>query len=356
MTVNRWLRVLLAGLGLAWLGACQSEPPKVETAKTDKAEGGAEQKPVLDNKIASAMQAAAQAEAAQVQAGQAGAPPPDGILGLEAADREIAQGKPAEVTLGGAGGTPKVSLGTGELKAGDGPKGTLQVSYRIGGSVVPTIEYGFQVQRAAPAEAEPVRTRFALLKAAPAADQPGRLPPNMAAEVAKLNGSSVEFTSTRQGLPLGAAKVEAKNNEPELVPLVESASTALTELVLPRPEVPVGPGAFWMVKSRESFNGGDVVVYRMVKVEAVNGDVAELSVTTRRYLAGKTLALEGLPPHTIREFRGEGTASLSLRQGSAYPHQGKVRESMLALVAPNDQPGQAIPVQSDLSATLTTQK
>jgi hypothetical protein len=356
MTGKRRLGALCAGVGLLLLGACQSAPPKVEKAKDEKAEEGAEQKPVVDNKIASAMKAAAQAEAEQAQGAQAGAPPPDGILGAEAADREIAQGKPAEVTLGGAGSAPKLSLGSGELKAGDGPKGTLQVSYRIGGSVVPTLEYGFQLLRAAPGEADPVRTKVMLLKATPAADQPGRLPPNMAAEVAKLNGSSVEFASTHQGLPLGAAKVEAKNNDPQLVPLVESAATALTELVLPRPEVPVGAGAFWMVKSREAFNGADVVVYRMVKVESVTNDVAELSVNTRRYLAGNTLALEGLPPHTIREFRGEGTATLSLRQGAAYPHQGKVRENMLALVAPNDQPGQAIPVQSDLSGTFTTQK
>jgi hypothetical protein len=341
---------------LVLLGACQSEPPKADKPKDDKTEQGAEQKPVIDNKIASAMQAAAQAEAEQGQGAQAGAPPPDGILGPEAADRELAAGKPAELTLGGAGGTPKLSLGMGELKAGDGPKGTLEVSYRIAGSVVPTIDYGFQVQRTAATESDPLRTKFALLKATPAADQPGRLPPTMAAEVAKLNGSSVEFASSAQGLPLGAAKLEAKNKDPALVPLVESAATALGELVVPRPESPVGPGAFWMVKTRESFNGADVVAYRMVKVESVTGDVAELSVNTRRYLAGSTLALEGLPPHTLREFRAEGSASLSLRQGAAYPHQGKVRESMLALVAPNDQPGQALPVQSDLSATISTQK
>ncbi|MET0411956.1 MAG: hypothetical protein ABW217_11715 [Polyangiaceae bacterium] len=352
MTENRRLRVLWAGVCVLWLGACQSEPPKVEKAKDGPAEN-AEQKPVLDSKIASAMQAAAQAEAAKAPSAQAGAPPADGILEPEAADRELALGKPAELTLGGPGATPKLSLGSGELKAGEGPKGTLEVSYRIGGSLVPTIEYSFQALRAAAAGADPLSTRFSLLKAAPSADQPGRLPPNMASEIAKLNGSSVEFASTRQGLVIGAAKVHAKNDDAQLVPLVESAATALTALVLPRPEAPVGPGAFWMVKSRESFNGADVVVYRMVKVETVTGDVAELSVNTRRYLAGRTLTLEGLPPHSLREFEGNGSATLSLRQGAAYPHQGKLRESMLALVVPNDQPGQAIPVQSDLSATFS---
>jgi hypothetical protein len=346
---------LWAGVCALGLGACQSEPPKVEKAKDEQA-AEAEQKPAVDNKIASAMQAAAQAEAARAQPGQGAAPPPDGILGLEAADRELSIGKPAEVTLGGAGGSPKLSLGTGELKAGEGPRGTLDVSYRIGGSVVPTIEYSYQIVRSAPGETDPLTTKLTLLKAAPSANQPGRLPANMAGEIAKLNGSTVELTSTRQGYPIGAAKVHAKNDDPQLVPLVESAATALTALVLPRPEVPVGPGAFWMVKSRESFNGADVVVYRMVKVETVTGDVAELSVNTRRYLASKTLPLEGLPPHELREFQGEGSATLSLRQGALYPHQGKVRDTMLALVVPNDQPGQAIPVQSDLSATLTTQK
>src|SRR5688572_6777876 len=236
-----WVRgaaVSLGLLGCLTLGGCEAEKPKAESEKKETDEQ-AEKKPVLDDKIESAVQAAARAEAQQAPQAQEGAPPPDGILGPQGAERELGAGKAAEVVLGNAGGTPKLNLFAGELAAGEGPRGTVQLSYRVGGSVMPTIDFSFQGVRAA-AEPDQLKTRFQLLKAAPAENQPGRLPPNAAAEVAKLNSSWVEFSGTRRGL-LSGTQFETHGNNADLAPIVEGAASVLSLVVLPRPEQPVGP-------------------------------------------------------------------------------------------------------------------
>ena len=80
---------------------------------------------------------------------------------------------------------------------------------------------------------------------------------------------------------------------------------------------------------------------------------SQLTVNTRRYLITPTLALEGLPPHHVRQFQSEGDGTLSVRAGATYPSSAQLQDRFMALVAPDDSPTQGMPVQSELSATLT---
>lgn len=354
--------VLLVALSV--LGACEDDPPPAAPAPAEAAE---EKKPVVDQKIANAM-AAAEASASSESSAEKNqaAPPPDGILGAEAAAREVAPGAPAQIVLGGEGGAPRVRLGE-RLAPGPGPSGKLVLSYRSGGSVMPTIEFelkptlspaGAATQPASvpPAAAENgnLLWSFALAGARPADDQPGRLPDNARAEIAKLNGSSIEFVT----LPSGAAlqqRHEVAGNNTALEPIIAGGAEALASLILPYPEVPVGVGAFWMVKSRETVDGAPVIAYRMVKLLELGADAAtaKLSVNTRRYLVEPSLPGSGLPPHQVRRFESEGEATLRLRVGSPYPESGETRDGFMALVTPNDRPNQALPVRSELAAQLS---
>jgi hypothetical protein len=142
-------------------------------------------------------------------------------------------------------------------------------------------------------------------------------------------------------------------NNPGLEPLVRGGAEALGSIVLPYPEVPVGVGGFWMVKSRETVNLAEVMVYRMVKVVEVVGETAKLSVNTRRYLISPDVPLPGLPPHRVRQFESEGNATLSVRAGAAYPESAEVNDTFGALLAPNDRPNQAMPFQSELTAKFS---
>jgi hypothetical protein len=356
----------------ACAAACHgAEPSHTEPAQKPP-EAAAENKPVIDQKIASAM-AAAQREAPAVgaESGQP-APPADGVLGVEAAARELAPGSAAQLVLGAEGSSPKLSLGPARLAAGTGPSGVLQLSSRTGGSVMPTIDFELKLKTsAAPAAAAApgaasapgaatsapsvegtVVTRFALVSARPAAEQPGRLPDEARAEIAKLKGSSIDFVTGPHGA-VQSQHYQAAGNSRDLEPFVQSSAQALASLALPYPAVPVGVGAFWMVKSREVVQGAEALVYRMVKVTGLKGDVAELTVNTRRYLITPVLQLEGLPPHHVRQFQSEGEATLSVRAGATYPSSAQLKDRYMALVVPEESPTQGMPVQSELSATLT---
>jgi hypothetical protein len=196
---------------------------------------------------------------------------------------------------------------------------------------------------------------FALGAARPADDQPGRLPDNARAEIAKLSGSSVELVTQPNGALVEQRQKLAGDN-PDLEPIVTGSSEALASLVLPYPDVPVGVGAFWMVKSRETLNGAPVIAYRMIKLNELSPSEAKLSVNTRRYLIDSSLPLSGLPPHQVRRFESEGEATLSIKPGSAFPASGDTHDSFMALLTPNDRPNQALPIRSELSANLSFQQ
>jgi hypothetical protein len=355
-------------LSLACLAGCKSEPdpPPAEAAP----EAAAEKKPVLDEKIANAM-AAAQANAQAAAPSEAGqlTPPADGIMGVEAATRELPPGSPAQLVLGAEGSNPRLRLGAERLPLGTGPTGKLELSYRSGGSVMPTIEFDLKSKVSAadsgsvvPAAAVEggrngetdgaLATRFSLANARPADNQPGRLPDNARSEIAKLNGSWVELVSTPRGALL-RERSELAGNNVDLRPLVTGSAETLASIVLPYPEVPVGVGAFWMVKSRETVSGAEVLAFRMVRLTELTPEKAQLTVNTRRYLVHPVLPLDGLPPHRVRQFESEGDATLSLVPGAPYPQTADLRDSFVALVTPSDRPNQALPVQSELSAKLS---
>jgi hypothetical protein len=178
------------------------------------------------------------------------------------------------------------------------------------------------------------------------------LPDNAKAEIAKLNGSSVELVLGPSGA-LISHKHELAGNNADLEPIVTGSAEALASVVLPYPAVPVGVGAFWMVKSRETAGGSSVLAYRMVKLTELSPTQAKLTVNTRRYLLSPSLAMAGLPPHHVRRFESEGEATLSVKPGSPYPERAEARDGFMALVSPDDRPQQAVPIQSELSATLT---
>lgn len=343
---------------------CKEEPPPAAEAP---AEVPAEKKPAVDQKIANAMAAAeASARSESKAASEQLQPPADGILDPSAAARELPLGSPAQLVVGAEGAAPRVRLGAERLTPGAGPAGKLVLSYRSAGSVMPTLELDLKPKVTAagpdtqpasaanplPADAGSVALRIALSGARPAENQPGRLPDNAKAEIAKLNGSSVDLTLTSAGALLGEKHTLAGNN-PDLEAFVAGSAEALAGVVLPYPSVPVGAGAFWMVKSRETTGGSNVLAYRMVKLVELSPTQAKLSVSTRRYLLSPSLGMAGLPPHHVRRFESEGEATLTVKPGSAYPERAESRDGFMALVSTDDRPNQGLPIQSELSATVS---
>jgi hypothetical protein len=268
-------------------------------------------------------------------------------------------------------------LGSEHLTPGTGPTGKISVSYRSGGSVMPTIELEAKQKIAAGANptqpasvpssagpgvgststgaAGPLALRFVLGGARPADNQPGRLPENARAEIAKLNGSTVELLAQPNGAVVALTRKLAGDN-PDLEPIVTGGSEALAGVLLPYPEVPVGVGAFWMVKSRETLSGAPVIAYRMIKLTELSPTLAKLSVETRRYLIEPNLPIAGLPPHQVRRFESEGEATLRIKPGALFPEQAEVHDGFMALVSPSDRPNQSLPLRTEIGATVRFQR
>jgi hypothetical protein len=281
--------------------------------------------------------------------------------------------------LGGNGSEPRLRLGSEHLTPGAGPTGKLTVSYRSGGSVMPTVELeakqkiaagGNPTQpaslapSAAPApgasnlgggSAGPLALRFVLGGARPAENQPGRLPENARSEIAKLNGSTVELVAQANGAVIAQSQKLVGDNA-DLEPIVTSSSEALGASLLPYPEVPVGVGAFWMVKSRETLSGAPVIAYRMVKLTELSPALAKLSVETRRYLIEPSLPIAGLPPHRVRRFESEGEATLQIKPGALFPEQSEAHDAFMALVSPSDRPNQTLPLRTEVTASVRFQR
>jgi hypothetical protein len=108
---------------------------------------------------------------------------------------------------------------------------------------------------------------------------------------------------------------------------VQALSDLLIGVALPFPNKPVGVGAFWMVTTRDVLMGLDVVSYRMVKVEKVEGKVVSLSLNTKRYAASPAFELEGLPA-------SEG--KLTIGAGEAFPQTADIQSLIGAALGPAD--------------------
>jgi hypothetical protein len=117
------------------------------------------------------------------------------------------------------------------------------------------------------------------------------------------------------------------------VDYLRALSDTLALVTLPTPNVPLGQGGFWMTTTREGVYGLDLVTYRMVKLEKLDGDKVTLSVATKRYAASERFEFTGLPadvPRDLIEFDAKSEGRLELRVGSPFPNGGEIGSLLAA--------------------------
>jgi hypothetical protein len=108
-------------------------------------------------------------------------------------------------------------------------------------------------------------------------------------------------------------------------------------VTLPYPQKPVGVGGFWMATSRDGVLGLDLVTYRMVKVEKIEGNKVTLNVNTKRYSTSPTFDMPGLPPDAPRnlaEFQALAEGSVQIEPGKGFP-VGGIQNSALGATLQN---------------------
>lgn len=359
MFLRRTVYSLLVVLGCA---ACDKEDESATHEKASGTDAGSPKQTAIDPKLAEAVAqvAEAPARAAPTGGGLNEAPPEKGVFEPGEADKHIAPGAPAKLTLGSKGGGKRVSLGA----VIPGPKYERQVALQLSvqtgpRSALPTMDLIVDLKSKAPpekasdTEASSVDMMGRVTSAKLAAEQPGRLPPGVDEEIRKLTGSRIRFTISPTGKARGIESEAPKGiDEGGLGRAVRSAAELFSSLYLPYPREPVGPGAYWMVSSRESFSGLDVLVYRMVRVESVDDDRVTLSLNTKRYVAGGQIDFPGLPPHEIDQFKGEGEGRLVVKTAPAHLVEAELTEGMLASLIPQGDPGRRLSLQFEVNGKV----
>jgi hypothetical protein len=330
--------------------ACKKEEQPSQAA----AEPSASAKPALDNKIAKAVKAAAQQAQQGNSAGGQGADdlPPNGLLTVEQADAKAARGGFSSITLGSAGAEPRLRLGTTGAPV---LRGKLELAVRTGPrSAMPTVV--LDLDGASKLDGAQTLGTLTVRNSALGAEQPGAIPSDVAEAITKLKGSS--FATNLMAGGRGALRFEAPPalSKSEYEALLAAAAETMETVWLSYPSEALGVGGFWMIRSRETFYQADVVAFRLVKVEAIQGQQAQLSVATKRYLVGNTLGQMGLPPHTVAQYDGSGEARVLVTSGAALPDQCEINDTLSAAVALQGNQAQQVPLQVGLHAVFTAAK
>jgi len=340
-------------VALVALPACEqkkSESPPVEHAAAD---GGAAAQHGVDKSLAEAVAAVA----GNPGADQKG-PPESGVFAPGAADREMRAGDYPKLVLGNKGTGDTIQF-AGLPKPMKKLEGRVEVAIQTGPrSAMPTIDLGVTFEpesvKGEPGAAVPVPVNGKVASAKLAAEQPGELPAGLDKQVAKAKGSRIGF----EFAPAGGARVTdvvpTKDMDESFVQVVRSASNAFSVAFLPYPTEPVGVGAFWMVTSRESFAGLDVVVYRMMKLEKIDAGHATISVSAKRFVAGGDIGFQGLPPHDIAEFAGNTNGRIVVSAADPADVQGELVDALVSGLSPKGappagvQPGQKLQVHVEM--------
>lgn len=269
---------------LGGLPACEEKKTSApETASSAKE--APEKAPVLGGRLGQAVQAAVSSAAGAGQPpAQGSGPPPNGILGEARAKTELPAGTASKLEIFSTGAEPRVRL-PAAVPAG---KTVLLVSAQLGGQAIPTIELTLDWNTDA---AGLIRGR--VTKAAMAPQQPGRLPPDAAKEIAKLAGSTLSWT--RSAAESGAQVNLGPGAQEGLAATLESAAEMCTLWFAMLPDAEVGKGATWMRTERTKTLAGPVVRYAGGQLLEVSPSGARIAVDVREYAIDASVNLPWVP-------------------------------------------------------------
>ncbi|MBI4701695.1 MAG: hypothetical protein HY744_11150 [Deltaproteobacteria bacterium] len=349
--VSRLVAVALA-LGV---GAWGCEEKKEQGPAADAGPPAAETvSPVLGGRLAAAVKSAAAKPAGSAE--ETG-PPPDGVFGPGQADKVHASGAPLKIELFAPGGEPRVGL---RVAAGTAvpERVELTVSMRAGTQMLPTLEYVLGLQLEQPegqadgGAAGPLLLAVKVAKVSLAASQPGRIPPGLERDVAKIKGTSMRLALQPDG-STGRADVKlGKGTDEGLRQAPVAAAEALGTLRVVAPAEPVGQGAYWMVTDRTAVAGVPVLRYRVYRVQAVAGDELSGSLEVRQYAAKAELEGEQSEGLAVGAFDSQGKGSWTQPAGAAVVSRGEVQLQTRMQLTSARQPQQLMLSQMELRASL----
>ena len=177
----------------------------------------------------------------------------------------------------------------------------------------------------------------------------------LSAQLVKMRGSRIDYRLVSGGVGVDYAYQLAKGAPPELDMVLRAVSEALESATLGYPSEPVGPGGYWLITTRGSVSGAEVIAYRLVKLTAVEGDRVSLAVNIKRYATSTKLALPGVPPGAeLDQFQSTSDGTMTALKGSAIASSGTTKQTFLAALTPaGGQQDQRLAVQSVADVTIS---
>ena len=338
----------VALLGSLALGCEKKEKPRDSEDTARDAGSGKESKVATDEPDLAKAMGSVGNRANPAASGSAGGPPPTGIFGPGEAEKAAARGAAASLTLGSDGSEPRVLLGaspkpgtkrTGTINLAtqsDPQQGAIPIQFAVTLEALKPKAEGDAKPKAEGEASAPALTQIVVKVTSAKINAPG-VPADLATAVGKLKGSRVEYQVGADGTARNLRSEIAKGVDPGFRDPVQALSDFLVGVALPFPSKPVGLGGYWMVTSRDVLMGLDVVTYRLVKVEKIEGTVVSLSVNTKRYAASPAFEIEGLPPDAPKfmgEFRSAGEGKIVVAVGEGLAKEGELQSMVGAALGP----------------------
>ena len=178
-------------------------------------------------------------------------------------------------------------------------------------------------------------------------------PEEIATRVRALKGARVDYQVMKDGSGTGY-RFDLPSGASEAVDILRILSDSLALVTLPVPAEPLGRGGFWMTTSREGVFGLDLVTYRMIKVEKLEGDAVTLAVGTKRYSASNRFDFAGLPadaPRDLLEFDAKSDGRVDFKLGTPFPTSGEIGSLLGAKLGTPPQVG-VIQIQSRVALSF----
>jgi hypothetical protein len=351
-----WTLPLVASLAVF---ACEKDEPK--PAQYDEDAGVA--KPPVDPNLAAAVAAASAKPPGQSQPD--GGPPPNGIFAPGAADKEIPKGATPKLTLGAAGSEPRQSL---KLVPAPGNKATGSITLTVqndprqpGLPIEFSVVFEARKAKAAPEPGEQAPAAVEVVVQVKDAKLAlvGRAPAETERQVSQLKGSKLRYDVLPNGAGRAYDHEAPKNLGREFKDILGALGEALATLTLPAPDDKLGPGAFWMVTSRDGVWGLDLVTYRIIRLESATAEGVTLSVDAKRYATNTDFNPPSLVTDsklTLEQFDSIAKGEARYATGSAFPTSAQVEMVMAAGLSVAGAPDQRASVQSQTLVKLSLAK
>lgn len=352
MAETRDRRHLLALVLVASVAsACDDKPTETRPVAAE-ADGGEAQLKGVDPELAEAVAKAKKNEGDPKGPKDENGPPEDGVFEPGKADAQLKRGAPPKIALGDAGKEPRTSL-VPTLAPGWKETGSIEISLKMGRNALPELSFGLAFEALKPKEGVAGQPMVAKVEKVGFTSDQGAQGKEMAGQLGKMRGSRIEFRIVEGGVGIDYGYSLAKGADPSLEMVLRSVGEALETATLGYPKEAVGAGGYWLVTTRGLVNGTEVVSYRLVKLEKVEGSTLTLNVNTKRYAVTSKLDLPGVPPGSeLAQFQSTVDGTLTAEKNSPIAGSGSTKQQFLAGLIQPSNPQQPMGVQASSDTTF----